>query len=164
MKQIESTRERLVFEDRPTAHWVAAALATLVFAVLTVVTFRQGHDAGVIFLVFAISGPVYVYFFVETRSIVLDRRAGTATLRRQGLRGTDETTVALTEVARADVHRATSDPAARVVPVDEAPSTGTPVRPVLTHADGNATPLVEGYSKDGAAFDMAREINAWFDA
>ncbi|MEZ5769674.1 MAG: hypothetical protein R3D80_19985 [Paracoccaceae bacterium] len=53
------------------------SLATLAFAI---VLFSRGNDAGVIFLCFALSPPVFAWFFLETRRIVSERDAATVTL------------------------------------------------------------------------------------
>jgi len=163
MKQTHATAERLVFAYRPMRELILAGVATLGFAIVAAVMFGQGMDAGVLFAVFAVSGPVYVFFFVESRAIEFDRGAGTVTLRKRGMRGPDERVVPLAEVLRAEVHRATPDPAARVVPAGEAPAS-LPVRPVLFCGGDQVVPLTEGYAAAPMAFDMVAAINDWLAA
>lgn len=161
MKPTETTPDRLVFEDRPTAQLWLAGLATVVFAALAAWLFARGNDAGVIFAVFAVSGPVYVLFFVETRRIVFDRGAGTVTVSRRGLRGREEAAHPLAGIARAEAHRATSDPAARALPLEAPPPAGVPLRAVLVTGDGRVIALEDTYAPGSAAVEMARAVNGW---
>lgn len=159
MKTVEDTPTRLVLEQRPTAltvGLVVASLATLAFAV---VLFARGNDAGVIFLCFALSPPVFAYFFLETRRIALDRTANTVTLDFVAPRGTRTATHNLPTGARAIVQRPGPTPEARLVPTAGAP--GTPTRAVLEGADGTEIALAEGYSKGPEAYQVSQILNAW---
>lgn len=159
MKTIEHTPTRLVLEHRPVAlslGLILTSLATLVFAV---VLFARGNDAGVIFLCFALSPPVFAYFFLETRRITLDRAAGTLALEFRAPRGVRGTTHALVEGARVVVQRPGRTAEDRLVPETGAP--GVPTRAVLT-ADGDQdVPLAEGYSNGPEAYQVMQAVNGW---
>lgn len=162
MKTTENTPTRLVLEHRPTAlvlGLVLISLATLAFAV---VLFTRGNDAGVIFLCFALSPPVFAWFFVETRRITLDRGAGTIELEYRAPRGPRGTTHALPEGARVVVQCPGPTAEDRVVPETGAP--GVPTRAVLVAATGEEIPLSEGYSKGPEAYQVMQAVNAWLDA
>lgn len=162
MKTIEQTPGRLVLEHRPVALvlWlVLISLATLAFAV---VLFARGNDAGVIFLCFALSPPVFAYFFVETRRITFDREAGTVALEYRAPRGKRGATHALTEGARVIVQRPGATTEDRFVPGAGAP--GVPTRAVLVGQEGHETPLAEGYSKGPEAYQVMQAVTRWLDA
>lgn len=162
MKTIERTQARLVLEHRPVAlilGLVLTSLATLAFAI---VLFRRGNDAGVIFLCFALSPPVFAWFFVETRRITFDRTAGTVALEYRAPRGLRGTTHALPADARVVVQRPGPTAGDRVIPDSGAP--GVPTRAVLVGASGEETPLAEGYSKGAEAYRVMQAVNAWLGA
>lgn len=159
MKTVERTASRLVLQHRPVAlalGLIIAALATLAFAI---VLFTRGNDAGVLFLCFAVSPPVYAWFFLETRRITLDRHAGTVALGFHAPRGTRGTTHPLPDGVRAVVQRPGPTPEARIVPETGAP--GVPTRAALVAPDGSETPLAEGYSKGAEAYRVAEAVNGW---
>ena len=162
MKTVETTPTRLVLEHRPvtlTLGLVLISLATLAFAI---VLFTRGNDAGVIFLCFALSPPVFAWFFLETRRIRFDRNAGTVALEFRAPRGTRGTSHALVEGARVVVQRPGPTPQARLVPETGAP--GVPTRAVLIAADGQEIPLAEGYSKGPEAYQVMQAVNGWLGA
>ncbi|SMH48871.1 hypothetical protein [Maritimibacter sp. HL-12] len=153
-----NTAELLVLEAKPRREILLSALATGVFGVLALVFFLRDNDAGVLFLVFAASGPVYAFFFVETRAITLDRHAGRVVIARRGLRGRAEAVHPLDEGARAEVRRAGREGAA--VPLDEAPGPGL-FRAVLVQGDGGIVPLSETPVDWNEAAVVVRAIEAW---
>ncbi|MCB1358084.1 MAG: hypothetical protein KDK53_16885 [Maritimibacter sp.] len=161
MKTVENTPTRLGLEHRPTALAVGLVLVTLATLAFAIVLFARGNDAGVIFLCFALSPPVFAWFFVETRRITFDRTAGTVTLDFVAPRGTRSTTHALSPDARVSVERPGPTQEARHVPEEGAP--GSPTRAVLTGADGAQVPLAEGYSKGPEAYQLRQVVNAWLD-
>lgn len=163
MKQVERSDDRLVFEQRPTVQRWFVILLTVVFAVIGIVLFARQNDIGVLFLVFAVSGPVFIYFFVETRSIIFDRPGGTVTLRREGMRGVQDVAHTLEGAVWVEVHRATPDEAARVLAADDTPPDGGVFRPVLAYKDGTSVPLTEDFAKGRAPFELARAINGWLN-
>ena len=152
------TPDRLVLEAKPRREALLAGVATLVFGALALVFFLRESDVGVLFLVFAVSGPVYAFFFVETRSITLDRREGRVVIARRGLRGGAEEVHPLEGVARAEVRRAGGTGAA--VPLDGAPGPGL-FRAVLVQGDGVAVPLSDTPVEWGEAVAVVRAIEAW---
>ena len=162
MKTVENTTTRLVLEQRPTVLAVALVLITLATLAFAIVLFARGNDAGVIFLCFALSPPVFAYFFVETRRITLDRSAQNVTLDFVAPRGTRSKTHALAPAARVIVQRPGPTAEARFVPEEGAP--GSPTRAVLTGPDGTEVPLAEGYSKGPEAYQVREAVNAWLDA
>ncbi len=162
MRTVENTPARLVLEHRPVAltiGLIVTSLATLAFAV---VLFARGNDAGVIFLCFALSPPVFAYFFLETRRLVFDRDAGTVALEFRAPRGTRGTTHALAAGARVVVQRPGPTQADRFVP--EAGAPGVATRAVLLAADDQEVPLAEGYSKGSEAYQVLQAVNAWLDS
>lgn len=161
MKPVENTPGRLVLEHRPTALAAGLVLVTLVTLAFAVLLFARGSDAGVIFLCFALSPPVFAYFFLETRRVTLDRVEKTVTLAFTAPRGTRSATHGLPTGARAVVQRPGPTPEARFVPETGAP--GSPTRAVLTAPDGTETPLAEGYSKGPEAWQVSQVVNAWLE-
>ncbi len=162
MKSIENTPSRLVLEQRPVGLGlvlILIAVATLAFAV---VLFARGNDAGVIFLCFALSPPVFAYFFLETRRITFDRDAATLTLAYRAPRSTRGATHDLAAGAKVVVQRPGPTPQDRLVPETGAP--GVPTRAVLLADDGTELPLAEGYSKGPEAFRVMQIVNRWLDA
>lgn len=159
----EITPNRLTLTHKPRAEVAGALAATILFAALAVFVFVRGQDAGVIFVVFAVSGPVFLYFFAETREVAFDRTTGTVTLRHKSPRGTAEASHSLAGLARAEVHRATPSREARAVSIELAAPPAGSYRAVLIYEDGSELPLAEGYTSGGRAFDEARAVNAWLD-
>ena len=159
MKTVENTPARLVLEHRPVALTIGLILTTLVTLAFAIVLFARGNDAGVIFLCFALSPPVFAYFFLETRRLVFDRAAGTVALDFRAPRGARGSTHPITEGARVVVQRPGPTPEARLVPDAGAP--GVPVRAVLLTADDREVPLAEGYSKGPEAYRVRQEANDW---
>lgn len=161
MLKTKSTPERLTLIRTPIAETAIAIAATIVFGALAAVFFAGGNDAGVIFLVFAISGPVYLYFFVEIREAVFERDAASVTLRSRSLRGAHATAHSLAGLARAEVHRATPARENRSVDAELAAPPHGNFRAVLVYEDGSELPLTEGYSSGGGAFAEAQAVNRW---
>lgn len=163
MLHTNSTHEKLTLTHKPWAEVAIALGATLLFSVLAGLFFAGGNDAGVIFLVFAVSGPVYLYFFLETREITFDRVKGTVTLATRSPRGASATPHPLAGLARAEVHRATPNPENRAVDAELAAPPRGNFRTVLLYEDGTELALSDGYSKGKTAFEETRAINAWLD-
>lgn len=162
MKTLENTPARLVLEHRPVALSIGLVLITLVTLVLAVILFLRGNDVGVIFLVFALSPPVFAYFFLETRRITFDRATATVALTfhtPRGQRGHDHP---LPVGARVVVQRAGPTPEARLVPEEGAPGVAT--RAVLAAGEGTEIPLSEAYSKGPEAWQVMQAANAWLSA
>ncbi|GGD46476.1 hypothetical protein GCM10011358_32690 [Sinisalibacter lacisalsi] len=155
------TADRLVLEARPRREILLSGLATVGFAALALAFFARGSDAGVLFLVFAVSGPVYALFFVETRSIMLDRGEGRVVIARRGLRGGTEEVHPLDGVARAEVHRVGAQAGAPAAPLDgDAPGPGL-FRAVLVGDDGASVALSHTPVGWDEAAAVARAINRW---
>lgn len=162
MKTVERTATRLVLEHRPVALALglfALSLTTLAFAI---VLFARGNDAGVIFLCFALSPPVFAYFFLETRRIIFEREPDAVTLEYRAPRGRRGATHPLAEDARVTVQRAGPTPEARTVPEEGAP--GVPTRAVLVTENGKEIPLSESYSKGPEAYQVREAVTAWLSA
>ena len=159
MKIVENTPSRLVLEHRPVALSAGLILITLATLAYAVVLFARGNDAGVIFLVFALSPPVFAYFFLETRRITFDRAKGTVTLSFRAPRASRGQTEAIPPDAKVVVQRPGPTPEARQVPEEGAP--GVPTRAVLIREGGEEVPLGEGYSKGPEAFQVMLVVNAW---
>lgn len=153
-----TTPDRLVLEVKPRREALLAGLATLVFGVLALALYLRGSDAGVVFLVFAISGPVYVFFFVETRSIMLDRREGRVVIARRGLRGVVEEVHPLEGMARPEVRRAGGTAAA--VPLDGSQGPGL-FRAVLVQDNGETVLLSDTPVAWEEAAAVVRAIEGW---
>jgi len=163
MLKTDTTTDRLVLIYRPVEEIVVAIAATALFAVLAAVLFAIGNDAGVIFLVFAVSGPVYIYFFVETRKITLDRPSGTVTISTRTTRATATASHPLAGIARAEMHRATPQPDERAVDAELAMLPRGSYRTVLLYENGTELPLSDGYTRGKIAVAETRAINAWLD-
>jgi hypothetical protein len=161
MKPTLDTPDRLVLSDRPWVGPVIAAIATVVFTALAVILFASGNDVGVVSLIFAVSGPVYLYFFLDAAEIVFDRAAGVVTLSHKAPRGGSQQEYPLAGLLRAAVHRPGPTPEARAVDPDASPRPAGPVRTVLVYEDGTEVALSDGFSKGETAFAEARTINAW---
>lgn len=159
MKTVDRTPTRLVLEHRPVALTLGLVLISLATLAFAIVLFSRGNDAGVIFLCFALSPPVFAWFFLETRRIVFERDAATVTLEFRAPRGTRGTTHPLGAGARVEVQRPGPTPEARCVPEDGAPGSAT--RAVLVAADGAQVPLAEGYSKGAEAYEVTQAVNGW---
>jgi hypothetical protein len=159
MKTIENTPTRLVLEHRPVALTLGLILTSLATLAFAIVLFARGNDAGVIFLCFALSPPVFAWFFLETRRIMLDRGVGTLTLEFRAPRGKRGTTHALDEGAQVVVQRPGRTADDRLVPETGAP--GVPTRAVLVAKDGQEVPLAEGYSKGPEAYQVVQTVNGW---
>ena len=159
MKTVENTPTRLVLEHRPVALTLGLILTTLVTLAFAIVLFARGNDAGVIFLCFALSPPVFAYFFLETRRLVFDRSAGTVALEFRAPRGRRGTTKPLADGAQVVVQRPGPTPEARLVP--EAGAPGIPTRAVLVAATDQEVPLAEGYSKGPEAYQVMQAVNGW---
>lgn len=163
MLKTEATQDRLTLTHRPVSETVIAIAATVIFAVLALVFFAQGNDAGVIFAVFSVSGPVYLYFFVETRAVVFDRLAGTVTIATRSPRGRLEAAHPLAGLARAEVHRATPSRENRLVDAELAMPPRGNFRAVLLYEDGTELALTDGFSGGTPAFREARAVNRWLE-
>jgi len=161
MKTIEHTPARLTLEHRPVALTLGLILATVATLAYAIVLFARGNDAGVIFLCFALSPPVFAYFFLETRRIRLDRDASTLTLEFRAPRGARGTTHEIGTGAKVVVQRPGPTPQARLVPETGAP--GVPTRAVLIAGDGQEVALAEGYSKGPEAYQVMQAVNGWLD-
>lgn len=162
MKTVENTPTRLVLEHRPITLTVGLVLISLVTLAFAILLFTRGNDAGVIFVCFALSPPVFAYFFLETRRITLDRGAETVTLDFIAPRGTRSAPHALPAAAHVVVQRPGTTPEARLV--SEAGAPGSATRAVLTAPDGAELPLAEGYSKGPEAYQIAQAVNGWLAA
>jgi hypothetical protein len=156
-----TTPDRLVLAHRARGELAIAVLATIVFAVIGGLVFARGNDAGVLFLIFAVSGPVYLYFFYETREAVFDRAGGQVTFTRRTPRGTEQAQRPLAGLARAAVHRATAARDKREIDPDAPPPGAGSFRAVLLWTDGTELPLSDAYSRGLSAIEEARAINAW---
>lgn len=163
MLQTSVTRDRLTLTHKPVGEATIAIASTVLFAVLSALFFYQGNDAGVIMLVFAVSGPVYIYFFLETREITFDRTAGTVTLASRSPRGATSAPHPLAGLARAEVHRASPLTETRAVDAELAAPPSGNFRAVLIYEDGSELPLAEGYTGGRRAFEEARAVNTWLD-
>lgn len=161
MKPTLTSPERLVFTTRPTFAAAIAGLATIVFTALAVVVFRNGNDAGVIFLIFALSGPVYAWFFLETREVAFEWVTASVTVTRRGARGTTAQVYPLAGLVGAAVRQPGPTVEARAVDPEVRPRPAGPFRPVLVYQDGHEVPLDDGFHRGTAAFDMVRAINTW---
>ena len=159
MKTVENTPARLILEHRPVALTLALIVATLATLAYAIVLFARGNDAGVIFLCFALSPPVFAYFFLESRRITLDRSAGTVTLEFRAPRATRERVHALPDGAKGVVQRPGPTPEARLVPEEGAPGAAT--RAVLVSDGGAEIPLAEAYSKGPEAYQVTLAVTAW---
>lgn len=159
MKTVQATPDRLVLEHRPVTLTLALVLVSVATLAFAVVLFSRGNDAGVIFLCFALSPPVFAYFFLETRRITFDRPAGTVTLDYRAPRGRRGTAHVIAEGARVVVERPGPTPEARRVPAEGAPGVAT--RATLVVAGGEAVPLAEAFSKGPEAFEVMQAANAW---
>ena len=159
MKPTENTPARFTLEHRPVALGLALVIITLATLAFAIVLFARGNDAGVIFLCFALSPPVFAYFFLETRRIMLDRTAGSVALEFRAARGTRGARQALPEGAKVVVQRPGSTPEARLVPAEGAPGVAT--RAVLIGDNGAEVPLAEGYSKGPEAYQVMQAVNDW---
>lgn len=159
----ESTPDRLTLTHKPVGEAVIAIAVTIAFAALTAFFFYLGNEAGIIFLIFAVSGPVYLYFFLETREIVFDRQAATVTLTSRAPRGVTKAEHSLTGLARAEVHRAAPAAENRAVDAELALPPRGNYRAVLLYEDGTEHPLSEAYSGGRTAFREAQAINRWLD-
>ncbi len=159
MKTIENTPTRLVLEHRPVALTLGLILTSLATLAFAIVLFTRGNDAGVIFLCFALSPPVFAWFFLETRRITLDRDAGTLALEFRAPRGERGTTHAFGEGAQVVVQRPGRTAEDRMVPETGAP--GVPTRSVLIAKEGQEIPLAEGYSKGPEAYQIMQTVNGW---
>jgi len=161
MTPTTATADQLVLEAKPRLEILLAGLVTVVFAALALAFFARGSGAGVLFLVFAVSGPVYALFFVETRSITLDRRKGRVVIARRGLRGGEEEVHPFDGVARAEVRRASAQAGAPAVPLDGgAPGPGL-FRAVLVRDDGSSVPLSQTPVAWDEASAVVRAIEGW---
>lgn len=163
MLRIEASQDRLALTHRPVAETLMAIAATLVFGALAWWFFAQGNDAGVIFLIFAVSGPVYLFFFVQSRAALFDRGAGTVTLTTRSARGHSEAVHALAGLARAEVHRAAPPRAEKVVDADLATVPRGAYRTVLLFEDGTELALSDGFDGGKAAFEETRAVNRWLE-
>lgn len=163
MLQTSATRDRLTLTHKPVAEATIAIASTVVFAALAALFFYGGNDAGVVFLVFAVSGPVYLYFFLEIRTITFDRDAGTVTLASRSPRGSTAAPHPLAGLARAEVHRVSPSKETRAVDAVLAAPTSGSFRAVLIYEDGSELPLAEGYTGGNRAFEQARIVNTWLD-
>lgn len=159
MKTVENTPGRLVLEHRPLALTLGLILTTLVTLAFAVVLFARGNDAGVVFLCFAVSPPVFAYFFLETRRVVFDRSTGTVAVEFRAPRGTRGMTHSMETGARVVVQRPGPTPEARFV--SEAGAPGVPTRAVLLSGGDQEVPLAEGYSKGPEAYQVMQAANDW---
>ena len=148
-----------MLEHRPVALTIGLILTTLVTLAFAIVLFARGNDAGVIFLCFALSPPVFAYFFLETRRLLFDREATTVALEYRAPRGTRGATHAMPEGARVVVQRPGPTLADRLVP--EAGAPGVATRAVLLGADDHEIPLAEAYSKGPEAYQVMLAVNDW---
>lgn len=160
MKVTTNTPDLLILTHRPLALAAMLAGLTLAAAAFAVVLFTRGSDAGVIFVVFALSPPVFAYFFLETRDITLDRAAGSVTLSHRAARGMRVSTHPLPGAARVVVER--PGPTAEARAVAEAGAPGVATRAVLVGGPQNI-PLAEAYSKGPEAFAVKDAVNTWLD-
>lgn len=163
MLKIDTTPDRLTLTLTPVIETVIAGVVTLVFAALALWFFVGGMEAGVIFLVFAVSGPVYWFFFVETREVVFDRASDQVMIASRSPRGTTGATHPLAGLARAEVHRAAPARENRVVDADLAIPPRGNFRAVLLFEDGSEHPLTDGYLGGKAAFEQVRAVNRWLE-
>lgn len=163
MHKADATRNTLALTRKPVGEIAGAIAATAIFAGLAALLFARGNDAGVILLIFAVSGPVYLYFFVETCTVVFDRAARTVTFRHRGGRGGRTAAHSLAGLARAEVHRAAPARENRAVAAELAAPPSGKFRAVLLYEDGTELPLSEDYSSDQSAFTEARAINDWLE-
>lgn len=163
MLHISVTHDRLILTHKPVGEAAIAIASTVIFAVLAALFFYRGNDAGVIMLVFAVSGPVYLYFFLETREITFDRAAGTVTLASRSPRGATSAPHPLAGLARAEVHRVSPSKDARAVDAALAAPPSGNFRAVLIYEDGSELPLAEGYTGGNRAFEEVRAVNTWLD-
>lgn len=159
----DTTPDRLTLGHKPVAETVIALAVTLVFGVLAVWFFADGNDAGVILLVFAVSGPVYWLFFVETREVVFDRAKGQVRISNRSPRGRAEAIHPLAGLARAEVHRATPSRESRVVDAELAAPPRGAFRAVLLYEDGTEHPLTDSFVGGKMAFDEVRAVNRWLE-
>ncbi len=159
MKTTTDTPARLVLEQRPVGLGLGLILITLATLAFAIVLFARGNDAGVLFLCFAISPPVFAYFFLETRRIILDREAGRITLEFRAARGTRGTTHPLPDGAKVVIERPGPTPEARLVPPEGAP--GVPVRAVLVGGADERIALSEAFSKGPEAYRVMQAVNRW---
>lgn len=155
------TPERLVFTTRPVRELVITSILTVLFSVLAGLMFRNGNDAGVIFVIFALSGPVYAFFFLETRKIAFERVTASVTVTRRGARGTFAQNLPLAGVVEAAVRGPGPNPEARRIDPSTTPQPKVPTRVVLVYEDGREVPLSDGYAKGPGAIEQARAINDW---
>ncbi|PIE06605.1 MAG: hypothetical protein CSA74_11725 [Rhodobacterales bacterium] len=162
MQATTDTPARLVLEQRPVGLSLGLVVITLATLAFAVVLFSRGSDAGVIFLCFAISPPVFAYFFLESRKLTLDRDAASVTLEFRAPRGRRGATHPLPDDAKVVLERPGPTPEARLVPPEGAP--GVPLRAVLVGGAGERVALSEAYSKGPEAYRMMQAVNGWLGA
>ena len=157
MKITQNTPDLLIADDTP---WIMALLLlvfTLVFVAVGLFTISGGNWLGLMFIVLGGGmGIGAMAFLVERLQIILDGRAGRATIRSRTMIRYKETMVPLDDVRQAVIEK-----------TYRSRGGGPPMtRPSLVVADGDQTktiPVTEIYTSGRATKNLVPVINKWLE-
>ena len=157
MKVTRNTPDHLVVDVAPWGIGIGLVLFILLFVGIGLLVLPVTLPGGLAFiLVGGGLGLAAFAIFVRRVQLILDRPAGTVTLRRRSLFGSDAETHPLAELAGAEV----ASHARR----DRETDTVTRTERVELLFGKARVPLTEDYSSGGAHARVARAINDWLDS
>tara|TARA_R110002126_G_scaffold91397_1_gene217564 strand:- start:9 stop:527 length:519 start_codon:yes stop_codon:yes gene_type:complete len=153
MKVLQDSPDRLLLDETP---WVLALMLTvfiLIFAGSGLFIMSAEPMFGLVFAVFGGGiGAVVLIALVQRLQIILDRAAGTVTIRRKSMLRYDQVVHALEDVSHAELETTIG-------------SKGTTLaRPVLVLSRGMSAgrhPLISAYSNLSGPPKMVEAINRW---
>ncbi|WP_417729271.1 hypothetical protein [Roseovarius sp.] len=166
MKITHTSPDLLIIEEMPWFIAIMLSLFTLFFAGVGLLVMPQTLVGGLVFLLVGGGlGLAGVGIFVERLQVILDARAGTATLRSRTILRHRETTIPLVDVIRATGETTLSG--------SGTDGDGTRVqrklhRPSLVLRDGAGGtallhPITEIYDSSRSSAEVVRAINDWLD-
>lgn len=157
MKVSRNTPDQLVVDVAPWGIGVGLVLFILLFVGIGLLVLPVSLPGGLVFILAGGGlGLAAFAIFVRRVQLILDRPAGTVTLRRRSLFGRDAETHPLAALAGAEV----GDHARR----DRETETLARTQRVELVFGGARVPLTQDYSSGGARARVARAINDWLDS
>lgn len=155
MKVLRDTPDQLILDETPWFWGIMLTLFTLVFVGVGMLVLPRTLAGGLAFIIFGGGlGLVAMVVFVHRVQVILDRVAGTLTLRRKSLLRQSEVVHALDHLHGAEIEETRSD------------NNQTLSRPVLILDGGMSAgrhPVVSAYSSGTMAQRMADSINTWLE-
>jgi len=156
MQVTHETPDRLVLEQRP---WVLGAVLIVCIVILLALAMVLWSATAWLTLGFGLAAlllAVCFVVFVQRVIVIFDRPTGALVIRTHSLTGEDEKTLALADVARAEVETSRSTSTSN----DGSRSVSVTHRTVLVTGSG-PLPLTSSSSSGSSAEINATAINRW---